>query len=136
MQTTQERGGYPRGVVRLYGSFQINGTTTPDVIRDGKTKLIKSVVRNGVGDFTVTFEDTALLPSKLIAEFATLSTKTAPTKMCQAYVVVDSYSRTTRSFKIVTIMLSGTEAVADPDDNDRVNFELVGSLSSSSTDAA
>lgn len=136
MQTEKERGGYSRSVIRLCGSFQINGTSAPDVIRDGKSALIKSVARDSAGVFTVTFNDYGTLPKRLISELATLSTKAAPTKMCVASVVVDSYSQSTRSFKIVTIQMSGTEAVTDPDDNDRVNFELVGSLSSAGTDAA
>lgn len=142
MKTEKEAGGYSRQIVRLHGSFQINGTTTPDVIRDGKSKLIKSVSRDAAGKFTVTFNDHGVLPALLTSERATISTTNSPTKVCEARVVVGSYSQSSRSFQIVCIKtgtVGGSAAapvVDDPDDNDRVNFELVGSLTSAGKDAA
>jgi hypothetical protein len=143
MKTEREAGGYARQVIRLMGSFQINGTSTPDVIRDGKSALIKSVVRDSAGLFTVTLNDHGTLPSLMITERAWASPKSSPVKVVDAGVVVGSYSQSTRSFQIQTNVIADTgassytdPAVGDPDDNSRINFELVGSLTSAGTDAA
>lgn len=138
MILTPEKGGYVYGeVVRMYGSFQINGTSTPDVIRDGKSTLIKSVGRDSAGVFTVTLADGIPLPKLLISERADHHPSATPTKFCTAHTVVGSYSQSNRSFKIVCQKMGSAPAVDDPDDNTRISFELIGSLLEAvGTDAA
>jgi hypothetical protein len=131
MQTQPDRGSYSRSVVTLRGSFQTNGASAPTVIRDGKAALIKSVVRESAGLFTVTFNDHGMLPSRLITERADLSVA-AGGSAAQANVVDESYSQGDRTVQIVT---SSAGAAADTTGL-RVNFELVGSVSSAGTDAA
>lgn len=140
----RELGSYDAcDVVRLYGSFEVNGTTTPDLIRDGRKNSF-TVSRVSAGLFEVTFSDDYVLPQRLIFEQATLScaaTLTAKAQGC--YVVKDSYNYVTRKFRIVCYTVGDVAlsaytdpVVGDPNDNDRVNFELVGSISSAGTDLA
>ncbi len=143
MQLQKDHGSYSRSIVTLRGSFQINGTSNPDVIRDGKSALIKSVVRDNAGIFTVTLNDYGTLPSLMITERAWCSPVESFAKISDAGVVVGSYSQATRSFVIHTRTVADTglsayadPALGDPDDDSRVNFELVGSISSAGTDAA
>lgn len=143
MKTEQEHGGYGKGVLRIYGSFQINGTSNPDVIRDGNTNLIESVVRDSAGLFTVTLREGATLPARCVTEDAWPSPIGTPVKVVTCGIVVGSYSQATRSFQVQTNIVASTAysaytdpAVGDPDDNSRVNFELVGSRLSVGTDAA
>ena len=131
MKTTTDRGGYSRGVITLEGSFQTNGAGAVTLIRDGKSALIKSVVRNSAGLFTVTFNDFGLLPSRLISERAELSVAAGGTASL-ASVVKDSYSQSARTFQIVT----STAGAAADTTGLRVNFALRGSLMSAGTDAA
>lgn len=132
MKTTQDRGSFSRGIIHLRGSFVINGTSNPTVWRDGKSALIKSVVRNSAGLFTVTFNDYGNLPAKLITERAALSPAATGTATL-ANVVNSSYSQSARTVQIVT---SAAGAAADPATGLRVSFELSGSTSSAGTDAA
>lgn len=131
MKTEAERGGYSRQVIRLEGSFQTNGASAATVIRDGKSALVKSVVRDSVGLYTVTLNDYGTLPSKLISERADLSVAAAGSGS-QANIVAGSYSQSSRSFKVVV----STAGSAADTTGLRVNFALVGSLSSAGTDAA
>ncbi len=136
-----ERGGYDNGApIRLNGAFRLDGTSNPDVIRDGKSNCIESVVRESEGLFTVTFADGFPLPVRLTKEFASISQPVLPTVWAKAHVVLDSYSASTRSFQIQLLEAiaagdTGAE-VSDANDNDMVFFELKGSISSAGTDAA
>lgn len=131
MLTTQDRGSYSRGVVRLAGSFQTNGTGAPTVFRDGRCALIKSVVRVSAGLFTVTLNDIGLFPQRPITEDAYVSVAAGGTAML-ANEVNDSYNRATRSFQIVT---STAGTAADPPSGTRVGFTINGSLSIAGIDA-
>lgn len=134
MVLTQEKGGYARGqVVRLHGSFRINGTSDPDDIRDGNSSCVASVARVSAGLFTVTFDAGFPIPEKLVSWRADVSQVAAPTSACRAHLIVDSYSQSSRSFQIQCLDFE-TPSVVDPDDNDQVSFELVGSVSSVGTD--
>lgn len=131
-------GGYVRQKVELEGSFRINGTSTPDDIRDGNSNVIGSVARSDTGLFTVTFATVdnggpSDLPEKLVSSRAELQSAAAFTVAAMARIVKDSYSQVTRSFQIQTIDLD-TPAAADPDDNDVVTFYLAGSISGQGTD--
>jgi hypothetical protein len=142
MKLAPEHGGYSRSIVRLMGSFKPEGTSAPDVIRDGKSSLIKSVAYNSAGNFTVTLADHIPLPSKLITARAYVESAAAPTNVCVAHVVVSSYSQSARTFQIQVIkvgQIGGSAAapvVSNPDSGDRVGFELTGSYTSAGTDAA
>ncbi len=136
MILNREKGGYCLGsVVRLTGSFRIDSTNDPDVIRDGHSACISAVDRESAGLFTVTFDDGFPLPEKLVGWGVDLAQGVAPSQPCYAYYVVDSYSQVTRSFQVQCLDYSTPSAV-DPDDNDMIAFELVGSIDSSGTDAA
>lgn len=142
MVLNKEKGGYYNGqVVRLGGSFRVNGTSDPDAVRDGNSNCIESVVLTSTGLFTVTFEGDWPLPEKLITWSVDMQRVAEPTQAGSAYLLIDSYSQATRSFQIA---FSGPEAAdpddthlvtADPDDNDWICFELVGCIDSSGTDA-
>lgn len=136
MQLKQERGQYGNGdVIRLNGSFRIDGTNSPDVIRDGNSNIILSVVRNSAGNFTVTFDGKFPLPSKITHWHVDISQAAAPTAFVKPHMVIDSWSAVTRSFVIQCIDFS-TPSATDPDDNDMIAFELVGCINSAGTDAA
>lgn len=139
MVVTEEKGGYARGqVVRLHGSFRINGTSNPDAVRDGNSDCIASVVRNSAGLFTVTFDAGFPLPERLVSGRVSIFRAAVPTQIVtECHLVVDSYSMVTRAFQIACVDgADGTNAAVDPDDNDMISFELVGSISSVGTDPA
>lgn len=136
MILNREAGTYALGkVVRFYGSFKTDTTNNPDVVRDGNSNYLASVVHASTGLFTVTFESGFPIPSKLVAFRAEIASAAAPTKFCYAYVVKDSYSQATRSFQIQVMDLD-TPVATDPDDGDWISFELVGAIDSVGTDAA
>jgi hypothetical protein len=135
MQLNQELGGYHKGVIRLLGSFRIDGTSDPDVIRDGNTNMITSVVRTSEGLFTVTFRSGFPLPAKLISWNVHVAQAANPTASVRAYYVRDSFSQTARTFQIQVGDFAGDEVI-DPDDNDMIAFELVGSILSVGQDSA
>lgn len=137
MVLTQEKGGYARGqVVRLHGSFRIDGTNDPDEIRDGNSSCVASVVRESAGLFTVTFDAGFPLPEKLVSGGCKLWRAAVPTQeISECNLVVDSYSQSTRSFQVACVDgADGSNGAVDPDDNDMISFELVGSISSVGTD--
>lgn len=143
MILNREKGGYLLGqVVRLCGSFRIDGTNDPDVIRDGNSDCVATVDRESAGLFTVTFAGGETnspyyfpIPEKLVSWKVSIAQAAGPTQPCEARYVVDSYSQTTRSFQIQCLDWEVPSAV-DPDDNDMIAFELVGSIDSSGTDVA
>lgn len=139
MILNKEKGGYCQGaVVRLVGSFQINGTSTPDHIRDGKSNCVASVARVSAGLFTVTFDTGFPIPEKLVFSSANLQQQANPTVWSRAHIIGDSYSQSARTFQIQVLKANATadtaDAASDADDNDWVCFELVGSINSSGTD--
>jgi len=139
MILNRESGGYLQGeVVRLCGSFRIDGTDDPDVIRDGNSNCIASVGRDSAGLFTVTFDAGFPLPERLVSWKVSIARAAVPTQeVTSCHLVVDTYSQSTRSFKIATVDgADGTDGAVDPDDNDMIAFELVGSINSAGTDAA
>lgn len=117
---------YARRVIKLRGSFRINGTTTPDDIKDGKSEIVLSVTRNSAGNFTVTLSPSYPIPRQVTASWAQVSSAAAFTKACDAQIVRDSYSPTARTFTVVTRNLDGTPAVEDPDDNDVISWGIYG----------
>lgn len=139
-----ELGSYDgRQIVRFYGSFQANLDTTPDLVRDGKRASF-TVARTSAGLYTITFAAGFPIPQRLIYESASLScAATLTAKAQQAHIVRESYSQSTRSFQIVIYTVGDVAlsayadpAVSVPNDNDRINFELIGSISSAGTDPA
>ncbi len=147
MQLCMDRGSYVKGgIIHLFGSFEVAaGAVT--LKRDGGTNLF-SVVRTSAGLFTVTFTPAntggPVVPSRLIMEGAYVSAAATLTgKAVTAHIVKDSYSQATRSFQIVTRIVGNVAdaaytdpTVGDPNDNERINFHLLGSLTSVGTDAA
>lgn len=131
-------GGYIRQKVYLEGSFRIDSTNDPDIIYDGNSNIIASVVRESAGLFTVTFaapEDggPSDLPEKLVRKHVDIEQTVTPSAFVKPHIVLDSYSQATRSFQIQCFDFS-TPSATDPDDNDVISFCLVGSISSQGTD--
>jgi hypothetical protein len=94
-----------RQVIRLYGSFQANGTSDPDLLRDGKTALFTGA-RTSAGLFTITFASGFPIPERLVYESASLScAATLALKAQQAHIVRASYSQTARTVQIVVLMV-------------------------------
>lgn len=134
-----EKGGYCMGTpVRLCGSFRIDGTDDPDVIRDGRSHSVASVVRESAGLFTVTFDAGFPIPERLVSWKVDMARAAVPTQeISECHLVVDSYDPATRSFQVATVDgVDGSNAAVDPDDNDMIAFELFGSINSAGTDAA
>ncbi len=117
---------YQKRLVTLRFTFRINGSTTPDTLRDGKSSILQSVARTSAGLFTVTFKALPILPQQLTYADAHISMAAAPTKFSRAWVVRDSYNPATRVVQVATASLDGTPAVEDPDDNDLVRVILQG----------
>lgn len=120
-------GTYITAEVTIHGSFRINGQLTPDDIRDGNTNVIKSVVRDSAGLFTVTFDDNIQVPEKLVDEGADIQQAAAPTNLARAHIVRDSWSMAGKSFKVAVRKVTDNTA-SDADDNDRVTFRVTGSF--------
>src|SRR5579871_2861104 len=105
MMLERELGGYGKSIVRLYGSFQTNGTGAPSVIRDGLTHIV-GVVRNSAGLYTVTLAQTVAqvtpdyfpIPKIPIAIDVTLESSATPTIIAQAYYVGGSWNPSARTF--------------------------------------
>lgn len=142
MMTTQELGGWGRDVVRLKGGFRINGTSTPDDIRDFNSNCIASVARSSAGLFLVALASPenggfTAYPEKpfITAEIAQAAN---PTVWSKAHYVVDSWSQANRTFQIQVLKATAAgdtaDAASDADDNNYVTFELTGSVTSSGTD--
>lgn len=124
---------YAKRVLKLYGSFRINGVTTPDNLWDGKSEIISAVARNSAGTFTVTLAPGFPIPRQITFAVANVSQAAVPTVRVDGYVVRDSWNPTARTFQVVT---KTSAAVADPDDNDVVNFYLRGPAVDSFKDVA
>ena len=131
--------------VCLEGSFLVNGTSDPDGIRDFNTNLIDTVVRTSAGLFTVTLADYARpwIPAQINGKAFIMPVDATPVLVCACQVVEGSWSPVTRSFQILTTVVADTGASAyfdpapgDPDDNSRICFEIVGSISPTGQDAA
>lgn len=144
MILNRERGGYYLGqIVRLGGSFVINGTSDPVVIRDGNSNAILSVTRASAGLFTVKFlgADNATadqrfpIPSLPITWNIQLSQAAVPAQACEARLVKNSWSQSNRQFQIQCVDFEVPSAV-DPDNGDVIAFEFVGCIDSSGTDPA
>lgn len=123
--TVNDETQYARRVLIIRGRFRINGTTTPDEIRDGKAGIVLSVARASQGLFTVTLKPGFPIPQQETFASASLQQAAAPTNHARAHFVRDSLNVTNRTFQVATTRL-GTPAVNDPDDNDVVDFVLVG----------
>lgn len=123
--TINDETQYARRVIVLRGRFRINGTTTPDGIRDGKGGIVLSVARDSQGLFTVTLKPGFPIPKQETFTAVTLEQAAAPTNHSDAKFVRDSLNTTNRTFQVITQRM-GTPAVNDPDDNDVVNFCIVG----------
>jgi hypothetical protein len=132
----REKGGYCLGqVIRLSGSFVVDGTDDPSVIRDGNSNCIESVEYVSAGLFTVTFADDFPIPEMLITWRVDVMQTVAPSVFAKAHLVLDSYSQADRSFQIQCFDFA-TPSATNPDDGDMVCFELMGCIDSSGTDAA
>lgn len=139
-------GGYAIGTMNVKGAFRIDGANNPDAIHDANTNVIKSVVRNSAGLFTVTLETARngvpYIPAQVLSIPCWASASDAtPVKTVIPQYVTGSWSAATRSFQIVTVLVGDTGASAyfdavpaDPDDNTWVGFTLEGVVPPSSTD--
>lgn len=139
MLLEREIGGWTRQNVRFTGSFRINGTSTPDDLCDGNSNCIASVARVSAGLFTVTLHEamSGQVPQKPFIR-AELQQAAAPTVWARAHVVVDSWSQSARTFQVQVLTATAADdtapAASDADDNDVVQFEMSGSISSAGTD--
>ncbi len=140
----EHKGGYDhRNMIEIMGSFLVNGTSTPDGLRDGKTAAF-TVAYTSAGLFTVTLTGTHALPLRNVIEMASVSPVDATAVLAVTCGIVEgSYSSVTRTFQIICTLVADTGASAyfdptasNPDDNSRISFLLKGSLSSAGTDAA
>lgn len=141
-------GGYIVGIMQIEGAFRIDGTNNPDAIHDGNTNVVKSVVRNSAGLFTVTLETAKngvpYVPAQVLrCPCEATASDATPVKTVVAQYVTGSWDPATRSFQIVTVMVGDTGASAyfdavpaDPDDNTWVSFCLRGPASPAGTDYA
>jgi hypothetical protein len=135
MILNREKGGYFLGaVVRLGGSFRIDGTDDPDVLRTGNSGCFE-VVRADTGLFTVTFTGDEPIPELLTNWKIDIAQTVTPSAFVKPHMVLDSYSQVTRSFQIQCFDFS-TPSATDPDDNDMISFEITGAIDSSGTDPA
>jgi hypothetical protein len=124
--------------VVLSGSFRIDGTDDPDVIRDGNTNMVESVERDSAGLFIVTLASGFPIPERLRSWKISMARAAVPTQeISECFLVVDEYDHVERTFQIACVDgVDGSNAAVDPDDNDMIAWELVGSISSVGTDAA
>lgn len=141
MKLEKELGGYSRWIVREYLSFRVahgGATNAPDLIRDGKTGLVKSVVRTSAGLFTVTLNIQRPTVPRHIAVNVNLHDKNSPqTQPARATYVADSWNQSAGTFQVqVTDCNNTTPAAVDPDADSRISVELIGSISSVGQDAA
>lgn len=139
-------GGYIVGIMKVEGAFRINGTSDPDAIHDGGTNVVKSVVRNAAGVFTVTLETAKngvpYIPAQVLrCPCDATASDTTPVRTVQPQYVTNSWNPVTRSFQIVTMLVGNVAASAyfdvipeDPDDNTWVSFELRGPASPAGND--
>lgn len=139
-------GGYAVGTMHIKGAFRIDGANSPDAIHDANTNVIKSVVRDSAGVFTVTLETARngvpYIPAQILGALCWASASDiTPVKTVVPQYVTGSWNKTARTFQIVTVLVGDTGASAyfdavpaDPDDNTWVGFTLEGVVPPSSTD--
>lgn len=123
--TVNDETQYARRVLILRGRFRINGTSNPDEIRDGKAGIILSVTRVSAGLFEVTFKPGFPIPAQATYSIAHLAQAAAPTNHAVARMVRDTYDPSARTVRIGVSRITGP-AINDPDDNDVVDFQIVG----------
>ena len=145
MKLEKELGSYGRWIVTDRLSFRTGHggvTNAPDQIRDGKSGLVTSVVRNSAGNYTVTLSVNRPTTPRHLTVHATLSQKnTTPTQQATgAHYVDGSYSQSAGTFQIQVLgptnSSTTTLAPVDPDQDCRINVTLVGSIRSVGQDAA
>lgn len=129
MRYFEESNSYVPQEAHLVGSFRINLATTPDDLRDGNSNMLLSVTRVSAGLFTVTFDPTCRpIPEKDVSIDAWLM----PIDVTPVAIVVgalaDSWNPTTKSFQIIC-SAAATGVATDPEDNSRICFEVLGSIS-------
>lgn len=144
----REDGGYARGdVIRMFGSFKFTAAgTLVDTIRDGNSKSIATVTRVSAGLYEITFDTGFPIPERFVTTRAWVNQSATVGKILVASVVesgTGAYSQSTRKFRIQTVVVGDVAlsayadpAAGDPDDQARIGFELVGSISSPGTDPA
>jgi hypothetical protein len=125
--TINDETQYARRVIILRGRFRINGVTTPDEFRDGRAGIILSVTRVSQGLFEVTLKPSFPIPKQITFSTAHLAQAAAPTAFAVAAMVRDTYDPVARTFRVATRRITGP-ATNDPDDNDVVDFQLVGPM--------
>lgn len=116
LASTNDVRQYAKQVINLRFSFRTKAGQNPDAIRDGKSKIIKSVTRSG-GVYTVTFNPAFPLPRQTSDCQVSMRSAAAPTKFCQAYEVAGSLDTTARTMQFVVInFTTGAQGAAEPDD--------------------
>ncbi len=135
MKIERELGSYGRWIIHEYLSFQVNSTTTPDNIRDGKTDLVTSVTRTSTGLFQVTLRtDRPTMVRHICARAGLMApTTTAPTQAVDNVMVVDNWDPVAGTFSVLCVH---DASAVDPDDETRIWVHLTGSVSSVGTDPA
>lgn len=145
MEYVREEGTYINGrPVRLLGSFQTNGAGAVTIIRDGHSFAVASVARISAGLFEVTFDAGYPIPERCVFEHCWGTPLAAQTTIGKWDVVAASYNSSTRKVRFQFVKIGALAApttlalsiTADADAGERVNFELIGSISSSGTDLA
>lgn len=135
MILNREVGGYARGdVIRLMGSFQTNGAGAVTIIRDGHSFCVLSVVFISTGIWEVTFDAGFPVPELLVKEMAGVSPIVGATVALFCGIQANSWNRVTRKFRINTT--NSAAVLTNPDVGSRINFQLVGSITSPGTDLA
>jgi hypothetical protein len=141
----KDLGSYSRYVVREVCSFRLNGTT-PDKIRDGNSRLVKSVTRVSAGLYSVVLDAQRPVPlsassvAKHICVNVSLAQSATPTNRCNAWYVKDSYTLSgAGSSRVATlqvqVQLYNAATASDADVGDRVSIELIASINSTGYDA-
>ena len=107
----------------LSGSFQGNGTSDPATAGKRSTPgFVWTVVRAGVGLYTITLDASLALPELPVAVEATTQGAVLATDRCEA-MVLGEFNLTTRSFQI-QLHRAGTAFELQNTAGNRVNFKL------------
>lgn len=141
----KDLGSYSRYVVRETLSFRLNGST-PDKIRDGNSRLVKSVTRVSAGLYSIVLDAQRPVPlsasnvAKHICVNVSLAQAASPTNRATAWYVKDSYTLSgSGGSRIATLQVQvqayNAATNSDGDVGDRISVELIASINSTGYDA-
>lgn len=114
---------YEAGVVHIYANFSIGATGAPTL---NKTKCIgiKSIVRNGTGDYTITYGDSVQLEIdkyKRVMFFEGIVMNSTASAVVQVIPLADNASSGTQRF----VCSSATATAADPENGSSLLLHIV-----------